>query len=85
LTVLKEFILIICASHCSLCDFINLTRFSFLIIVSNFAFVFILHVSSLSCVGPYIFLKTLVFIYSRECSSPVFIVLLFTNSKMYLT
>jgi hypothetical protein len=47
-------ILITCAAQRSLCDFTNLTIFSFLIKVSNSSFVFILHVPSLFCIGPYI-------------------------------
>jgi hypothetical protein len=59
LTVLFVSILITGAAHRDLCDFINLTIFSFLIRVSNSSFVFILPVPSLSCVGPYIILRTL--------------------------
>jgi hypothetical protein len=51
LTVLKGSILI--------CDFMNPIIFSLLIKVSNSAFVYIIHVTSLSCVGPYNFLRTL--------------------------
>jgi len=58
LTVLIVSILITCAAQRNLCDFINLTIVSFLIRISN-SFLFILHVSSLSCVGPYIFLSTM--------------------------
>jgi hypothetical protein len=43
-------ILITCSNQRSLCDFINLTIFFFLIRFSNSSFVFILHVPSLSCV-----------------------------------
>jgi len=59
LTILVVSILITCAAHRNLCDFINLTIFFFLIRISNSSFVFILHVLSLSNVGPYIFLSTL--------------------------
>jgi hypothetical protein len=52
-------ILITCAANRNLCDFINLTVFSFLIRISNSSLLFILHVPSLSNVGPYIFLSTL--------------------------
>jgi hypothetical protein len=45
-------ILITCAIQRSLCDFINLTIFFFLIRFSS-SFVFILHAPSLSYVGPY--------------------------------
>jgi hypothetical protein len=55
LTVLVAYILITCAAQRNLCDFINLTIFFFLIKISSSSFVFILHVSPLSCVGPYIF------------------------------
>ena len=59
-------ILITCAAQRNLCDFINLTTISFLIRISNSSFVFILHVPSLSCVGPYIFLSTLLSNISRR-------------------
>ena len=52
--VLVLSILITCAAQCNLCNFTNLTIFCFLIKVSNSAFVFLLHVPSMSCVGPYI-------------------------------
>jgi len=56
----------------NLCDFINLTIAFFLIIISNSSFVFILHIPSLSCVGPYIFLSTLLSNISRPfCSVTV--------------
>ena len=55
LTVLFVSILITCAAQRNLYDFINLTIVSFLIRISNSSFVFILHVPSLSCVGPIIF------------------------------
>jgi len=58
LTILVVSILITCAAHRNLCDFINLSLF-FLIKISSSSFVFILHVPSLSNVGPYIFLSTL--------------------------
>jgi len=51
-------ILITYAAHRNLCDFINLTIFFLLIRISNSPFVFI-HVPSLSNVGLYIFLSTL--------------------------
>jgi len=51
LTILIVSILITCAAHRNLCDFINLTIF-FLFRISS-SFVFILHVPSLSNVGPY--------------------------------
>jgi hypothetical protein len=47
-------ILFTCAAHCNICDFINLTIFFLLIRISSSSFVFILHFSSLSNVGPYI-------------------------------
>ena len=47
LTVLVVFIPIACAAQRNLCDFINLTIFFFLIRISNYLFVFILHVSSI--------------------------------------
>ena len=53
LTVLIVSILITCAAQRNL---------------SNFSFVFILHVPSLSCVGPYIFLSTLLLNISRQFS-----------------
>jgi len=59
LTILVASILITCAAHRNLCDFINLTIFFLLIRISNSSFVFILHVPSLSNVGPYIFLSAL--------------------------
>jgi hypothetical protein len=59
LTVRKGSIVITRAAHFSLCDFMNLTVFSVLIKVFNSAFVLILHVPSLSYVGPYVFLRTL--------------------------
>ena len=59
LTILVVSILTTCAAHRNLCDFINLTIFFFLIRIYNSSFVFILHVPSLSDVGPYIFLSTL--------------------------
>ena len=59
LTVLVVSIRITCAAQRNLCDFINLTIFFFLISLSNSSFVFILHVPSLSSVGPYIFLVIL--------------------------
>ena len=59
LTFLILSILITRAAQRNICDFINLTMFSFLINVSNSSLVFILHVPSLFCVGPYIFLRTL--------------------------
>jgi len=55
LTVLIVSILITCAAQRSLCDFLNLTIVSFLIRISNYSFVFILRVPSLSCVGPTFF------------------------------
>ena len=58
LTILVVSILITCAAHRNLCNFINLTIFFLLIRISNSSFVFILHVPSLSNVGPYIFLTT---------------------------
>jgi len=59
LTILVVSILITCAAHRNLCDLINLTIFFFLLRNSSSSFVFILHVPSLSNVGPYIFLSTL--------------------------
>ena len=59
LTVLVVSIRFTCAAQRNLCDFINLTIFYFLISISNSSFVFILHVPSLSSVGPYIFLSIL--------------------------
>ena len=59
LMVLVLSILITCATHRNICDFIDLTIFSLLIKVSTSSFVFILHVPSMSCVGPYISLRTL--------------------------
>jgi len=61
LTILVVSILIICAAHRNLCDFINLTIFFFLIRISSSSFVFILHVPSLSSVGPYILYTRSVF------------------------
>jgi len=52
LTVLIVSILITCAAQRNICDCINLTIVSFLSRISNSSFVFILHVPSLSCVGP---------------------------------
>jgi len=68
LTILVVSILITCAAHRNLCDFINLTIFFFfcLIRISNSSFVFILHVPSLSNVGPYVFLSTLLSKTSRQ-------------------
>jgi len=64
-------ILTTCAAHRNLCDCINLTVF-FLIRISNSSFVFILHVPSLSNVGPCIFLSTLLSKASRRfCSVTV--------------
>jgi len=72
LTVLIVSILITCAAQRNLCNFINLTIVSFLIRISNSSFVFILHVPSLSCVSPYIFLSTLLSNISRRfCSVTV--------------
>jgi len=59
LTILVS-ILFTCAAHRNLYDFINLTIFFFLIRISNSSFVFILHVLSLSNVGPYIFGKKVI-------------------------
>ena len=69
LTVLIVSILITCAAQHNLCDFINLTIICFLIRISNSSFVFILHVPSLSCVGLYIFLRTLLSNISRRFCS----------------
>ena len=66
LTILVVSILTTCAAHRTLCDFINLTIFFFLIRISNSSFVFTLHVPSLSDVGPYIFLSTLLSKTSRR-------------------
>ena len=72
LTGLIVSILIRCAAQRNLCDFINLTIVSFLTRISNSSFVFILHVPSLSCVGTYIFLSTLLSNISRRfCSVTV--------------
>jgi len=72
LTILVVSILTTCAAHRNLCDFINLTIFFFLTRISNSSFVFILHVPSLSNVGPYIFLSTLLSKTSRPfCSVTV--------------
>jgi hypothetical protein len=51
-------ILTTCAAHRNLWDFINITIFFFLIRISSFSFVFILHVPSLSSVAQYIFLSS---------------------------
>jgi hypothetical protein len=86
-TVLKGSILIICAAHCP-CDFINLTIFSFLIKVSNSAFVFILHVPSLSCIGPHIFMKYSWYSFPLETEStpgPYCGRKHYVNDKLYLT
>ena len=66
-------ILITCAAQCNLCDFINLTIVSFLIRISNSSFGFILHVPSSTCVGPYIFLSTLLSNISRRFCSVIVI------------
>ena len=66
LTVLTMSTLITCAAYRNLCDFINLTIVSFLIRISNSSFVLILHVPSLSFVGLYIFLSTLLSNISRR-------------------
>jgi len=72
LTVLIMSILITCAAQRNLCDFINLPIVSFLIRIYNSSFVFILHVPSLPCIGPYIFLSTLLWnINRRFCSVTV--------------
>ena len=72
LTVLTVSILITHSTQHNLCHFINLTIVSFLIRISNSSFVFILHVPSLSCVGPYIFLSTLLSNINRQfCSVTV--------------
>jgi len=66
LTILVVSILTTCAAHRNLCDFINLTIFFFLIRISNSSFVFTLHVPSLSNVGLYNFLSTLLSKTSRR-------------------
>jgi hypothetical protein len=72
LTILFVSILNICAAHRNLCNFINLTIFLLIIRISNSSFIFILHVLSLSNVGPYIFLSTLLSKTSRRfCSVTV--------------
>jgi len=72
--VLVLSILITCAAQRNLCDFINLTIFCFLIKVPNSSFVFLLHVPSMSRVGPYIFLRILLSKTSRRfCSVPVMV------------
>jgi hypothetical protein len=72
LTVLAASILITRAAQRNLCDFVILTIFFFLIRISSSSFVFIVHVPSLSCVGPHIFLSTLLSKTSRRfCSMTV--------------
>ena len=91
LTVLIVSILIKCAAQCNLCDFINRTIVFFFIWISNSSFVFILHVPSLSCVGPNIFLSTLLS-YQRgilfsDCQSSCFTTACYNRSYnrfMYL-
>jgi hypothetical protein len=74
LTILVVSILITCAAHRNLCDFINHTIFFLLISISNSSFVFILHVPSLSTVGPYIILSILLSKTSRRfCSVTVMV------------
>jgi hypothetical protein len=63
-----------CAAQHSLCDFMNPTIFFLLIRYYNSSFVFILHIPTLSCVCPYIFLSTLISKTSRWFCSVAVIV-----------